>query len=602
MNFEKKEKLSLDVELATDLSELTKNWLTESLQLAKSFELSEIITAIEKLQQRRNDSDFRLAFVGEFKRGKSYLINRLLARKLLPEGVTPTTAILTTVLAGSPEKMEVKTEGGDVESRDLSDASWEDLIGNEWESNNFKKVTAVNIKINQSWLSSLESELIDTPGIEDPNELRASLVFDCLQQCDGVVFVISATAPGSMTELEFLKNELIRKRTLRILIIISKLDTVPLEERFSTLDYIKKRVAKLNPKIVVLPSHPVTNETSETETLNAIRLQIENMVAKEERQVWRNWQIASNLGYLLEETLEIAAEKKSAEKMNEIEKLKRLKQLEEASNDIELECQYLELEINKRKFQCFEEIVKILTDKQEILIENLSFELSKTRNPKEWWEKDFPFRLRRQFTALTNNMEERLIKTIAKDYRWLQEQVKLIFARNFVSNVLQSKKFTEEIKSESSSLKLKDINRYRLINRIGSGAAFIFGSVLGAPIGMGGLGMILSTTTGVVGEQLLNKEIEIERDLLTQELRASLEKIIQEYSTQIDEQLQQLYERLLLDIKQEKNQIINAKKAIFLMGNKNQKQPRVNYQKMRIKALAIQKEINESLSKEGKYQ
>lgn len=36
-----------------------------------------------------------MAFIGQFSAGKSYLINNLLERKLLPQGITETTPLLT---------------------------------------------------------------------------------------------------------------------------------------------------------------------------------------------------------------------------------------------------------------------------------------------------------------------------------------------------------------------------------------------------------------------------------------------------------------------------------------------------------------------------
>src|SRR5919198_1878891 len=52
------------------------------------------------------DELFLLVVVGEFNAGKSALLNELLGTRLLPEGVTPTTAAITLVRRGERETEE----------------------------------------------------------------------------------------------------------------------------------------------------------------------------------------------------------------------------------------------------------------------------------------------------------------------------------------------------------------------------------------------------------------------------------------------------------------------------------------------------------------
>jgi hypothetical protein len=58
------------------------------------------------LMQRLAAGRLRVAIVGEAKRGKSSLINPLLGGPVLPTGVTPVTAVATTVRDGSRPRCE----------------------------------------------------------------------------------------------------------------------------------------------------------------------------------------------------------------------------------------------------------------------------------------------------------------------------------------------------------------------------------------------------------------------------------------------------------------------------------------------------------------
>src|SRR5580698_8817700 len=72
------------------------------------------------LLDRLDAARLRVLVVGEAKRGKSTLINALLGRAVLPTGVTPLTAVPTTVTHGTGEAMEVAFAGGRTAHRPLS--------------------------------------------------------------------------------------------------------------------------------------------------------------------------------------------------------------------------------------------------------------------------------------------------------------------------------------------------------------------------------------------------------------------------------------------------------------------------------------------------
>src|SRR5438270_4791781 len=62
---------------------------------------------LEELADRVDAGVFRVLVLGEFKRGKSTLINALLGANLLPANVTPTTALLTLIKNGDEVKIQL---------------------------------------------------------------------------------------------------------------------------------------------------------------------------------------------------------------------------------------------------------------------------------------------------------------------------------------------------------------------------------------------------------------------------------------------------------------------------------------------------------------
>ena len=72
------------------------------------------------LQERLDAARLRVLVAGEAKRGKSTLINALLGRDVLPSGVTPLTAVATTVRFGSEPRAEVLFLDGHEEKHPLT--------------------------------------------------------------------------------------------------------------------------------------------------------------------------------------------------------------------------------------------------------------------------------------------------------------------------------------------------------------------------------------------------------------------------------------------------------------------------------------------------
>jgi predicted GTPase len=72
------------------------------------------------LQDRLASARLRVLVAGEAKRGKSTLVNALLGRDVLPSGVTPLTAVTTTVRYGDDERVEVRFLDGHDEKHPLA--------------------------------------------------------------------------------------------------------------------------------------------------------------------------------------------------------------------------------------------------------------------------------------------------------------------------------------------------------------------------------------------------------------------------------------------------------------------------------------------------
>ena len=139
---------------------------------------------------RQLDELFLLVVVGEFNAGKSALINALLVRELLAEGVTPTTAKIHLL-------------------------SWGETEGRE-------TIDAVSERLTAPVEILRQLSLVDTPGTNALDRSHEALTTDYVPRADLVLFVTSADRPFSESERVFLEQ--IREWGKKVVVAVNKID------------------------------------------------------------------------------------------------------------------------------------------------------------------------------------------------------------------------------------------------------------------------------------------------------------------------------------------------------------------------------------------
>ena len=153
------------------------------------------------LQDRLDAARLRVLVVGEAKRGKSTLINALLGRAVLPAGVTPLTAVATTVRYGDDPRAEVRFLDGHDEKQPL--AALGDLVTERGNPRNRRGIASVTVYVDAPVLAG-GVELVDTPGTGSVFEWDTEAAHEALQSMDAAVFVLTADPPISASERDLL--------------------------------------------------------------------------------------------------------------------------------------------------------------------------------------------------------------------------------------------------------------------------------------------------------------------------------------------------------------------------------------------------------------
>lgn len=218
--------------------------LTESLVQLKEYSedigLVHTAKSIGDTVEKVANDHFEVAIVGEFKRGKSTLINALLGQEVLPADVLPATATLNRVTYSETPYVMVEYKDGGTERVDinkLADYVTKLSYESEMKAETVKQAT---VYYDTSFCKN-NVDIIDTPGLND-DEQMTNVTLSILPEIDAAVFVISANSPFSQFEKEFLEKKMLSSDMGRIIFAVNCFGTFSKEDEDRIVDTVEKRI------------------------------------------------------------------------------------------------------------------------------------------------------------------------------------------------------------------------------------------------------------------------------------------------------------------------------------------------------------------------
>jgi GTP-binding protein EngB required for normal cell division len=186
-----------------------------------------------KLMVKLAEDRFTLAVVGQFKRGKSSLMNAVVGREVLPTGALPVTSAITILRYGPKEKLVVPIKNSPF-ADEVPVSSLADYVTEKGNPGNCKKIEAVYLELPLPFLRR-GLEFVDTPGVGSAIEANTATTYAFLPKCDAVLFVTSVETPLSSVETSFLRH--IRQDVRKVFFVINKVDLLNSQERQEVLEY-----------------------------------------------------------------------------------------------------------------------------------------------------------------------------------------------------------------------------------------------------------------------------------------------------------------------------------------------------------------------------
>ena len=191
------------------------------------------------LAARVLEGRFYLVCIGQFKRGKSTLINALIGEPVLPVGFIPVTAVPTVIRYGTHKKARIQFRDGGWQPIAASDL--DQYVSEEHNPENAKGVGGAEVFV-PSKLLSTGMCLVDTPGLGSVFTGNTATTQAFIPHIDAALVVVGADPPLAGEELALV--ETVGRQVQNLILVLNKADRTTDAEREAAAGFTQKVLEK----------------------------------------------------------------------------------------------------------------------------------------------------------------------------------------------------------------------------------------------------------------------------------------------------------------------------------------------------------------------
>jgi GTP-binding protein EngB required for normal cell division len=260
---------------APERSPLTKQMrasITATRGLAAAHNRPDLAERLADSQKRLDDPALYVLVVGEFKQGKSSLVNALVGSEVCPVDDDIATAVPTVLRNGpepaavvllhsaDPHDPEVATAEPDREPVALESVA--DFVTETARPPADRRVHSVELTLPAPVLES-GLVLVDTPGVGGLGSIHSTVTMRALPMAEALVFVSDASQEFTEPEIEFMESA--RSMCPNIVVLLTKIDFYPAWRKVMSLNEAHLERLGINAEILPVSStlHTVAQEAGD---------------------------------------------------------------------------------------------------------------------------------------------------------------------------------------------------------------------------------------------------------------------------------------------------------------------------------------------------
>ena len=196
---------------------------------------------LTKLAWQLSSRTYRVAVIGEFKRGKSSLVNCILGTEILPTDILPTTAVVNRIIYGTEQKIEIHYKDGNVRKTSVEELAEYATKKNEMNAASIREIVVHYPAV----FCQNNIQLLDTPGLND-DEFMDRTTLDVLDKIDTAIVATHASYPVSETEKKLICRLIEQDDIYHLTFVATFIDRVSdeKEEQDEVLALIRSRLSK----------------------------------------------------------------------------------------------------------------------------------------------------------------------------------------------------------------------------------------------------------------------------------------------------------------------------------------------------------------------
>ena len=207
--------------------------------LAQELESEAVAEEARELAGRVSEGRFYVACIGQFKRGKSTLLNALVDRELVPTGFVPVTAVPTVIRFGEELRARIRMRDGSWQDIGMSDLK--QYVTEELNPENKKGVDGAEVFVPSPLLSSGMC-FVDTPGLGSVFTGNTATTQAFIPHIDAALVVVGADPPIAGEELALVES--IGAQVQDLILVINKADRTSDPERAAAVKFTREILEK----------------------------------------------------------------------------------------------------------------------------------------------------------------------------------------------------------------------------------------------------------------------------------------------------------------------------------------------------------------------
>ncbi|HUD56649.1 MAG TPA: dynamin family protein [Terracidiphilus sp.] len=207
--------------------------------LAAELAAKSVAAEARELAARVAEGRFYVACVGQFKRGKSTLLNALVGREVVPTGFVPVTAVPTVIRFG--DRLHARVRMRDGLWRDVAMPDLKEYVTEERNPENKKGVEGAEVFVPSPLLSSGMC-FVDTPGLGSVFTGNTATTRAFIPHVDAALVVVGADPPIAGEELALVES--IGTQVEDLILVINKADRTSDLERAAAVEFTREILEK----------------------------------------------------------------------------------------------------------------------------------------------------------------------------------------------------------------------------------------------------------------------------------------------------------------------------------------------------------------------